>query len=71
MQRLLLPHILLSNHLSLVQILGKAEFVNPGGSVKDRVALEIVQEAFESGALKRGGLVTEGTVGECTRSDVS
>ena len=46
-----------------MQIYGKAEFLNPGGSVKDRVALRIMDEAFSSGALRRGGLVTEGTVG--------
>lgn len=46
-----------------VQILGKAEFLNPGGSVKDRVALRIVQEALASGQLQPGGLITEGTAG--------
>lgn len=46
-----------------LQILGKAEFLNPGGSVKDRVALEIIEEALGCGALRPGGLVTEGTVG--------
>lgn len=46
-----------------MQILAKAEFMNPGGSVKDRVALEIIQEAFWEGRLAPGGLVTEGTVG--------
>ncbi|CAI5505017.1 unnamed protein product [Closterium sp. Naga37s-1] len=45
------------------EIYGKAEFVNPGGSVKDRVALQIVQEALESGQLKPGGLITEGSAG--------
>lgn len=45
------------------KILGKAEFLNPGGSVKDRVALRIVQEALSSGALQPGGLITEGTAG--------
>ncbi|CAI6006853.1 unnamed protein product, partial [Closterium sp. NIES-64] len=45
------------------EIYGKAEFVNPGGSVKDRVALRIVQEALESGQLKPGGLITEGSAG--------
>jgi len=46
------------------EILAKAEFLNPGGSVKDRVALEIIQEAVADGRLKPGGgLVTEGTVG--------
>lgn len=44
-------------------ILAKAEFLNPGGSVKDRVALEIIQEAINDGRLAQGGLVTEGTVG--------
>ena len=45
------------------QILAKAEFLNPGGSVKDRVALTIVKEAIDAGDLKRGGLITEGTAG--------
>lgn len=44
-------------------ILAKAEFLNPGGSVKDRVALSILQEAFSEQRLFKGGLVTEGTVG--------
>lgn len=44
-------------------ILGKAEFMNPGGSVKDRAALWMVTEAEESGALKPGGTVVEGTAG--------
>lgn len=46
------------------QILGKAEMLNPGGSVKDRVALQIVKEALSSGRLTKGGLITEGTVGD-------
>ncbi|CAM6104414.1 unnamed protein product [Calypogeia fissa] len=45
------------------EILGKAEFLNPGGSVKDRVAVRIIEEAFESGALRAGGLITEGSAG--------
>jgi len=45
------------------KILGKAEFQNPGGSVKDRVALEIISEALSDGRLARGGLITEGSVG--------
>ncbi|XP_057765474.1 cysteine synthase 2 isoform X2 [Salvia miltiorrhiza] len=45
------------------EILGKAEFLNPGGSVKDRVALKIIQEALECGALSPGGVVTEGSAG--------
>lgn len=37
--------------------------MNPGGSVKDRVALNMVKEGLESGILSPGGLITEGTVG--------
>src|SRR5579864_2825301 len=44
-------------------ILGKAEFMNPGGSVKDRAALAIVQDAERRGALPPGGTVVEGTAG--------
>ncbi len=44
-------------------ILGKAEFMNPGGSVKDRAALGIIRHAMESGALKPGGIIVEGTAG--------
>ncbi|KAL5703221.1 cysteine synthase [Ranunculus cassubicifolius] len=43
--------------------LAKAEFLNPGGSVKDRVAVKIIQEALDSGHLVQGGVVTEGSVG--------
>lgn len=45
------------------EILGKAEFLNPGGSVKDRAALYIIQDAEERGLLKPGGTVVEGTAG--------
>ncbi len=45
------------------EILGKAEFLNPGGSVKDRAALFIVRDAERRGALKPGGTVVEGTAG--------
>ncbi len=45
------------------EILGKAEFLNPGGSVKDRAALWMVQEHEKSGALQPGGIVVEGTAG--------
>lgn len=45
------------------EILGKAEFLNPGGSVKDRAALYIIQDAEERGILKPGGTVVEGTAG--------
>jgi len=44
-------------------ILGKAEFMNPGQSVKDRAALFIVRDAEKSGALKPGGTIVEGTAG--------
>lgn len=44
-------------------IVGKAEFLNPGGSVKDRAALYIIQDAEKSGKLKPGGTVVEGTAG--------
>ena len=45
------------------EILGKAEFLNPGGSVKDRAALYIIQDAENRGLLKAGGTVVEGTAG--------
>jgi cysteine synthase A len=45
------------------EILAKAEFLNPGGSVKDRAALYIIQDAEEKGLLKPGGTVVEGTAG--------
>lgn len=45
------------------EILGKAEFLNPGGSVKDRAALYIVNAAEAEGQLKPGGTVVEGTAG--------
>jgi cysteine synthase A len=45
------------------EILGKAEFMNPGGSVKDRAALWMIDAAEASGALKKGGTVVEGTAG--------
>jgi len=45
------------------EILGKAELMNPGGSVKDRAALWIVREHEKSGALQAGGTVVEGTAG--------
>ncbi|MBI1180603.1 MAG: cysteine synthase A [Alphaproteobacteria bacterium] len=44
-------------------ILGKAEFLNPGGSVKDRAAWGIIRDAEEKGLLKPGGVIVEGTAG--------
>ena len=44
-------------------IYGKAEFMNPGGSVKDRAAIAIIEDAEERGDLRPGGLIVEGTAG--------
>jgi len=45
------------------EILGKAEFLNPGGSIKDRTALGIIRDAEKKGELKKGGTIVEGTAG--------
>lgn len=45
------------------EILGKAEFLNPGGSVKDRTALGLILDAEERGLLRPGGTIVEGTAG--------
>ena len=45
------------------EILGKAEFLNPGGSVKDRAAIAIVRDAEKRGLLRPGGTIVEGTAG--------
>ena len=45
--------------------------LNPGGSVKDRVALQIVQEAIAEGRLRPGGLISEGTAGDLSLSEAS
>jgi len=45
------------------EIYGKAEFLNPGQSVKDRAALYIIKDALERGTLKPGGTIVEGTAG--------
>ncbi len=45
------------------EILGKAEFLNPGSSVKDRAALFIIRDAEERGLIERGGVIVEGTAG--------
>ncbi|MCI0466483.1 MAG: cysteine synthase A [Beijerinckiaceae bacterium] len=52
-----------ASELTGCTILGKAEFMNPGGSVKDRAALAIVEDAVASGNLRPGGLIVEGTAG--------
>src|SRR5581483_7021367 len=51
------------SELTGCDILGKAEFLNPGGSVKDRAALAIVLDAEHRGLLKPGGVIVEGTAG--------
>jgi cysteine synthase A len=52
-----------ASELTGCTILGKAEFLNPGGSVKDRAALYIVLDAEERGELRPGGVIVEGTAG--------
>jgi cysteine synthase len=52
-----------ASELTGCTILGKAEFLNPGGSVKDRAALAIITDAEQKGQIKRGGLIVEGTAG--------
>jgi len=52
-----------ASKLTGCEILGKAEFLNPGQSVKDRAALEIILAAKASGDLKPGGVIVEGTAG--------
>jgi cysteine synthase A len=52
-----------ASELTGCEILGKAEFLNPGGSVKDRAALAIVEDAVARGQLRPGGVIVEGTAG--------
>jgi len=52
-----------ASELTGCEILGKAEFLNPGGSVKDRAALFIIKDAEERGVLRSGGVIVEGTAG--------
>lgn len=52
-----------ASELTGCDILGKAEFLNPGQSVKDRAALGIIRDAEKRGLLKPGGLIVEGTAG--------
>jgi len=52
-----------ASELTGCTILGKAEFMNPGGSVKDRAALAIVRDAVARGQLRPGGVIVEGTAG--------
>ncbi len=59
------PHIVLPKLSAAIgrTIVGKAEFLNPGGSVKDRAALGIITDAERSGRLQPGGTIVEGTAG--------
>src|SRR5881398_3960048 len=52
-----------ASELTGCEILGKAEFLNPGGSVKDRAGLYIILDAEKRGLLKPGGVIVEGTAG--------
>ena len=52
-----------ASELTGCEILGKAEFLNPGGSVKDRAALYMILDAEKRGVLKPGGTIVEGTAG--------
>jgi cysteine synthase len=52
-----------ASELTGCTILGKAEFMNPGGSVKDRAGLAIIRDAEERGTLKADGTIVEGTAG--------
>ncbi|MBB3234305.1 cysteine synthase A [Phyllobacterium endophyticum] len=52
-----------ASDLTGCEIYGKAEFLNPGQSVKDRAALYIIRDAEERGLLRRGGVIVEGTAG--------
>jgi cysteine synthase A len=52
-----------ASKLTGCEIFGKAEFLNPGGSVKDRTALGLIRAAEADGSLKPGGVIVEGTAG--------
>ena len=52
-----------ASELTDCTIVGKAEFMNPGGSVKDRAAIAIVKDAMAKGVLRPGGIIVEGTAG--------
>ena len=58
-----LLHLRRASEATGCTILGKAEFMNPGGSVKDRAGLAIIRDAEARGVLKPGGTVVEGTAG--------
>lgn len=58
-----LIHLKKASALTGCNIYGKAEFLNPGGSIKDRAALAIIEDAEQKGLLTAGGLIVEGTAG--------
>ena len=58
-----LIHLKEVSELTSCNIYGKAEFLNPGLSVKDRAALSIIENAEKRGELKKGGTIVEGTAG--------
>lgn len=58
-----LIHLKKASELTGCAIYGKAEFLNPGQSVKDRAALYIIRDAEKRGLLKPGGVIVEGTAG--------
>ena len=58
-----LIHLRRVSELTGCEIYGKAEFMNPGGSVKDRTALGIIRDAEARGELRPGGVIVEGTAG--------
>ena len=58
-----LVRLRLASQMTGCTILGKCEFMNPGGSIKDRAALAIIEAAEKNGSLKPNGLIVEGTAG--------
>ena len=58
-----LLHLKRASEQTGCNILGKAEFLNPGGSVKDRTALGIIRAAEAAGEIEPGGRIVEGTAG--------
>lgn len=58
-----LIYLRIASEMTGCRIYGKAEFLNPGGSVKDRAALGIIRDAQDRGMLRPGGTVVEGTAG--------
>ena len=53
----------IASEISGCDIYGKCEFLNPGGSVKDRPALQIIQDAIKDKNIEKGGTIVEGTAG--------